>query len=94
MSRTYRRWSPEQVWMFPPSPRDWLPENPLDSFLMDVTGQVDLSPIFAHDEQGKAGGQPPFHPRMMVTLFIYAYIHLCLLHRHLFFPKDHGPLSE
>ena len=73
MSRTYRSWSPEQVWMFPPSPRDWLPENHLVYFLMDVTGQVDLSPIFEYYEQGKAGGQPPYHPRMMVTLLIYAY---------------------
>lgn len=73
MSRTYRNWSPEQVWMFPPSPRDWLPEEHLVYFLMDVTGQVDLSPILAHYETGKAGGQPPFHPRMMVTLLLYAY---------------------
>jgi len=73
MSRTYRSWSPEQVWMFPPSPRDWLPENHLVYFPMDVTGQVDLSPIFAHYENGKAGGQPPYHPRMMVTLLLYAY---------------------
>lgn len=59
--------------MFPPSPRDWLPEGHLVYFLMDVTGQLDLSPIFARYQSGKAGGQPPFHPRMMVTLLIYAY---------------------
>lgn len=73
MSRTYRHWSPEQAWMFPPSPRDWLVEGHLVYFLMDVTGQVDLSAIFAHYEKGKAGGQPPYHPRMMVTLLLYAY---------------------
>lgn len=73
MSRTYRHWSPEQAWMFPPSPRDWLPEEHLVYFLMDVTGQVDLSAIFVHYEKGKAGGQPPYHPRMMVTLLLYAY---------------------
>jgi len=73
MSRTYRMWSPEQVWMFPPSPRDWLPEGHLVYFLMDVTGQVDLSPICTHYENGKAGGQPPYHPRMMTTLLLYAY---------------------
>jgi len=58
MSRTYRNWSPEQVWMFPPSLRDWLPEDHLVYFLMDVTGQIDLSSILAHYETGKAGGQP------------------------------------
>lgn len=73
MSRTYRNWSPEQVWMFPPSPRDWLPENHLVYFLLDVTGHLALSPILEHYTKGKAGGQPPYHPRMMVTLFVYAY---------------------
>ena len=27
MSKTYREWVPDQTYMFPPSPRDWLPEN-------------------------------------------------------------------
>jgi len=58
--------------MFPPSPRDWLPENHLVYFLMDVTGQLDLSPILAHYE-AELKGQPPFHPRMMVTLLLSAY---------------------
>jgi transposase len=72
MDKRYRKWSPEQVWLFPPSPRDWLPEGHLVYFLMDVTEQIDLSPIFAHYQQSPQG-QPPYHPRMMVTLLIYAY---------------------
>jgi len=72
MSKRYRKWSPEQVWLFPPSPQDWLPENHLVYFLMDVTGQVDLSPIFAHYEKTPQG-QPPYHPRMMLTLLLYSY---------------------
>lgn len=72
MSKRYRKWSPDQVWLFPPSPQDWLPENHLVYFLMDVTGQVDLSPIFAHYEKTPQG-QPPYHPRMMLTLLLYSY---------------------
>jgi len=72
MSKRYRKWSPDQEWLFPPSPRDWLPENHLVYFLMDVTGQVDLSPIFAHYEK-TSQGQPPYHPRMMLTLLLYSY---------------------
>lgn len=72
MSKRYRKWSPDQVWLFPPSPQDWLPENHLVYFLMDVTGQIDLSPIFAHYEKTPQG-QPPYHPRMMLTLLLYAY---------------------
>ena len=29
MSKTYREWVPDQTYMFPPSPRDWLPESDL-----------------------------------------------------------------
>ena len=72
MEKRYRKWSPEQMWMFPPSPRDWLPEGHLVYFLMDVTEQMDLSPISAHYAKSSQG-QPPYHPRMMVTLLIYAY---------------------
>jgi hypothetical protein len=27
MSKSYREWSPDRAFMFPPSPQDWLPEG-------------------------------------------------------------------
>lgn len=72
MTRKFRRWTPDQNHLFPPSPRDWLPENHLVYFLLDVSGQVDISPIVA-DYDSEQGGQPPFHPRMMLVLLLYAY---------------------
>ena len=72
MSKTYREWSPDQAALLPPSPRDWLPEGHLVYFLLDTVAAIDLSPIFAHYER-EARGQPPFHPRMMVTLLLYCY---------------------
>jgi transposase len=72
MSKTYREWTPNQTYMFPPSPRDWLPENDLVYFLIDTVATLDLSPIFAHYER-ELRGQPPFHPRLMVTLLLYCY---------------------
>jgi transposase len=72
MSKTYREWSPDQASLLPPSPRDWLPEGHLVDFLLDTVAAIDLSPIFAHYER-EARGQPPFHPRMMVTLLLYCY---------------------
>ena len=42
MSRTFREWSPDQSWLFPPSPQDWLPDGHLVYFLMDVSEQLDL----------------------------------------------------
>jgi transposase len=72
MSKTYREWSPDQAYMFPPSPRDWLPEDDLVYFIVETVATLDLSPIFAHYER-ELRGQPPFHPRMMVALLLYCY---------------------
>lgn len=72
MSRTFREWSPEQSWLFPPSPQDWLPENHLVYFLMDVSEQLDLSPMIESYDSEK-GGKPPYHPRMMLVLLLYSY---------------------
>jgi transposase len=72
MTKTYRDWSIDQAYLFPPSPRDWLPEGDLVYFLLDTVATLDLAPIFAHHER-ELRGQPPFHPRMMVALLLYCY---------------------
>jgi transposase len=72
MSKTYRDWSIDQTYLFPPSPHDWLPEGDLVYFLLDTVATLDLAPIFAHYER-ELRGQPPFHPRMMVALLLYCY---------------------
>src|SRR3954452_9938475 len=72
MKKTYRDWSPDQPSIFPPSPRDWLPEDDLVYFLLDTVASFDLEPFFAYYER-EARGQPPFHPRMMVSLLLYCY---------------------
>ncbi len=72
MSKTYRDWSPNQVYLFPPSPQDWLSEGDLVYFLLDTVTALDLAPIFDHYER-ELRGQPPFPPRMMVALLLYCY---------------------
>ena len=72
MSGKFREWQPDAGWLFPPSPRDGLPEDHLVYFLLDVTAQIDISPI-VDDYSSDNGGQPPFHPRMMLVLLLYAY---------------------
>src|SRR5215203_2353765 len=72
MPKTYRDWSTDQTYLFPPSPHDWLPEGDLVYFLLDTVATLDLSPLFAHYER-ELRGQPPFHPRMMVALLLYCY---------------------
>lgn len=72
MSKTYREWSPDQVFMFPPSPQDRLQEGDLVYFLLDTVASLDLRSFFDYYER-ESRGQPPFHPRMMVTLLLYCY---------------------
>ena len=57
MSRTFREWNPDQSWLFPPAPQDWLPDGHLVYFLMDVSEQLDLSPIMEKYDSEK-GGKP------------------------------------
>jgi len=72
MSKTYRPWNPNQQWLLPPSVQDWLPENDLVYFLLDTVNELDISAITQKYEQ-EGRGFPPFHPRMMVALLLYAY---------------------
>ena len=72
MSKTYRLWEPLQSLMFPPSPLDWVPEEHLARFILDVVSQLDLSPLYAYYER-ELRGFPPHHPQMMVALLLYAY---------------------
>jgi transposase len=72
MSKTYRTWDPDQTYLLPPSPRDWLPDGDLVYFMLDVARTLDLSAITRKYEK-EDRGFPPFHPRMMVTLLLYSY---------------------
>ena len=68
----FRPYSPDQQFLFPPDMKKWLPEDDLVYFIMDVVEKLSLKPIMRTYE-GTGGGQPPYHPRMMVSLLIYAY---------------------
>jgi transposase len=72
MAKTYRSYCPDQMFLLPPSLRDWLPENHLVYFVSDVVDQVDLSAIESIYEKDDRG-QPPYHPRMMTKILVYAY---------------------
>lgn len=73
MSKTYRPWNPDQDYLLPPSPRDWLPEDDLVYMVLDVVRGLDISAITGKYESGDGRGHPPYHPRMMVALLLYSY---------------------
>jgi transposase len=72
MAKTYRPYSPDQMFLLPPSLRDWLPENHLAYFVSDVIDNLDLSEIEAVYEK-EDRGYPPYHPHMMTKVLVYAY---------------------
>jgi transposase len=69
---TFRDYSLDQLLLLPPDLNEWLPEGHLVYFIRDIVGQLDLGAIYKSYD-GSKGGQPPYHPEMMVALLIYAY---------------------
>ena len=68
----FRAYDPHQSLLLPPSLRDWLPEDHLAYFVMDVVDTLDLSALYA-PYAGEQGGQPPYEPGMMLKLLFYGY---------------------
>src|SRR3990172_6843084 len=62
----------EQIYLLPPSMRDWLPEGDLSWFIIDAVNKMDLSEFYRkYRPDGR--GQAAFEPTMMVSLLLYAY---------------------
>lgn len=73
MPTNYRSYQPEQSYLLPPSPNDWLPENHLAFFISEVIDELDLSGFYERHEESDPRGNQPFHPAMMVKILIYGY---------------------
>jgi transposase len=73
VSKEYRPWSPEQSFLLPPSPREWLPEGHLAYFVLDVVRELDLGAIEQSIRAKDPRGERPYSPRMMVALLLYGY---------------------
>jgi transposase len=69
--RRFKTYDTRQSYLFPQSPREWLPANHLAFFIDDVVEQLDLSEVFSGYEGTE--GQPPYHPQMMVKVWLYGY---------------------
>src|SRR5215210_6410714 len=72
MPTTFRPCAPDQSLLFPPSPRDWLPEGHLAFFIADTVVALDLQAFYTSYE-GDGRRNQPFDPQMMVTVLVYAY---------------------
>ena len=57
-------------YIFPPSVQDYLPDDHLARFVVDIVEQLDLNHLSA---AYSGRGSKPFHPAMLVALLFYGY---------------------
>jgi transposase len=73
MSKRFRTCTLDQPLLLPPSLQDWLPEQHLARFIVDVVDQLDLSEILEVYARQDGRGLAAYHPVMMVRLLLYGY---------------------
>lgn len=71
--KTYRPYAPGQSFLLPPSPNEWLPEDHLAYFVLELVEDLDLCEIEQVIQRRDARGERPFSPRMMTALWLYGY---------------------
>lgn len=71
MAHSFRPYQPDQAYLLPVAPRDWLPEGHLALFLLDVLEQVDLGPILQQYKRSR--GPRAYHPRLLLAVLLYGY---------------------
>jgi len=71
MGKKYRHYDPDQCLIIAPNINDWLPEDHLARFISDVVDDLDLTDILEYYEK-EFRGAPPYDPKMMVKVRIYA----------------------
>ncbi|MCY4608410.1 MAG: transposase [bacterium] len=70
MSRDFREVDRETLFFLPPSVQDWLPEDHLTRFVVEVVDSLDpgrLTSAYGH------GGKRGCHPGMLLALSSYGY---------------------
>jgi transposase len=71
MAKIFRPYEPDQMLLMPPSLDEWVPDDHLARFVREVVGTLDLTAI--EGTYSEERGYPPYHPRMMVGVLLYAY---------------------
>lgn len=70
--KTFRGYDQGQSFLLPPSLDDWLDEGDEARFISEVVEDLlDLTPIYA--SYASVSGAPPYDPRMMLKLLLFAY---------------------
>ena len=70
MSDKFQPIDRDTLYLFPPSMQEWLPEEHLARFVIDIVDQLDLREL----EAGYGGGgKQPYHPALLLSLLFYGY---------------------
>ena len=72
MATSFLRYEPMQDFLLPPSPWEWLPEDHLAYFVIEVIDRLDLQSFYARYE-GDGRRNQPFDPAMLVKVLVYGY---------------------
>ncbi len=67
--RPYRQYTPDQAFLVPPALADMIPAGDPVFFLREVLERLDLDAL--HRVYRCERGQPPYHPELMVGLYLY-----------------------
>src|SRR5512132_421694 len=72
MAYNFLRGDRDQPFLLPPDLRDWLPQDHIAWFILDVTDQVDLQPFYrAHRDDGH--GHRAYDPKTLLGVLLYGY---------------------
>jgi transposase len=74
MAKAFRPVLRDQAFLLPPDVRDWLPEDHLVWFLLDVIEVLDVGEFERTRRRGGVGAAG-YDPRMLLGLLVYAYCH-------------------
>ena len=66
----FRECDRDTAFLLPPSVDEWLPEDHLARFVVDIVDQLDLSGL---TRQYRGAGSAAYHPSMLVALLLYGY---------------------
>jgi transposase len=72
MSKVFRPWDVDEVWLFPASVQDFVPPGHIAHLIRETVREgLDLKAILSQYDEER--GYPPYHPGMMTALLLYAY---------------------
>jgi transposase len=72
MTKSFRPWRVDEIWLLPPSVQDFVPAGHPAHLVRDIVREeLDLGAILS--TYPEARGFPPYDPGMMVALLLYAY---------------------